>query len=279
MYEEALSYARAGLPVLPLHSPGLTGRCSCRRADCDRIGKHPRLLHGLTEASTDPRQLHAWWTRWPAANIGVRTGGLADVCDIDSGAGREALFDLLGPQVPRGPLVRTGSGGWHLYLAATGHGNRTRLLPGVDWRGAGGYVVAPPSRHASGRRYRWILPFAIDLPRCPAALLRLVAPVHELAPPAAPIHNLAPTRNLALIRHPDRYAEAALDGQCARVAHAVEGERNNTLYRAARSLVRLVDAGLLDRRQVGAALATAAATAGLGRAETTRTIRSALTRP
>ncbi len=148
----ALTYARAGLPVLPLHTPGPAGHCSCRRAGCDRVGKHPRLPHGLTQASTDPGQVRAWWSRWPTANLGLRTGTLTDVCDIDSDTGRDALLRLLGTQPRHGPLVRTGSGGWHLYLAATGYGNRVRLLPGVDWRGVGGYVVAPPSHHACGQQ-------------------------------------------------------------------------------------------------------------------------------
>jgi hypothetical protein len=265
----ALAYARAGLPVLPLHSPGPTGRCSCRRGRCDRVGKHPRLPHGLTQASTDPGQLRAWWAKWPTANLGLRTGGLADVCDIDSDRGRVALLRLLGSETPPGPLVRTGSGGWHIYLAATGYGNRTRLLPDVDWRGSGGYVVAPPSRHARGQRYRWTRPFTADLPRCPPALLRL------LAPPVWP----SPTRALPPVRQPDRYARAALDAEYARVARAAVGERNHTLYRAARSLGRLIDAGLLNNQQVHTTLGAAAAVAGLDRVETARTIRSALTRP
>jgi Bifunctional DNA primase/polymerase, N-terminal len=258
----ALTYARAGLPVLPLHTPGPTGRCSCQRAACDRAGKHPRLPHGLTQASNDPAQVRAWWTRWPTANVALRTGTLTDVCDIDSEAGRDALLRLLGTGTLPGPLVRTGSGGWHVYVAATGYGNRVRVLPDVDWRGVGGYVVAPPSRHACGRPYRWIRPFTADLPGCPTALLRL------LAPPSVP-------RTLGPVRRPDRYARAALAMQSAQVARALVGERNDTLYRAARSLGRLVDAGLLDRRQVHTALAAAAAAAGLGPVETARTIRSA----
>jgi Bifunctional DNA primase/polymerase, N-terminal len=55
-----------------------------------------------------------------------------------------------------GPLVRTGGGGWHYYLAPTGLGNaHFRGLEQVDWRGRGGYVIAPPSRHASGQAYQW----------------------------------------------------------------------------------------------------------------------------
>jgi hypothetical protein len=262
----ALAYARAGFPVLPLHSPGPPARCSCRRPGCDRAGKHPRLPHGLTDASTDAELIRGWWLRWPAANIGIRTGGVADVCDVDSASGRDALRRLLGPDAPHGPLVRTGSGGWHLYLAPTGHGNRARLLPGVDWRGRGGYVVAPPSRHVQGGRYRWVRPLVPDLPRCPPALLRLLAPVYR-PPPAAAIGQL---------RRPDRYAQAALARECGRVAQAVVGERNDTLYLAARSLGRLVALGLLGRRDVTAALTTAAVAAGLGRVETARTIHSGL---
>jgi len=269
----ALAYARAGFAVLPLHTPAPGGGCSCRRRGCDRAGKHPRLPHGLTGASTDQNQVREWWRRWPAANVGLRTGGVADVCDIDSPDGRAAVRLLLGAGLAGGPLVRTGSGGWHVYLAPTGHGNRARLLPGVDWRGAGGYVVAPPSRHASGRRYRWLRPLVPALPECPPALLDLLAPARPV-PVAADLAALA-----AGVRRPQRYARAALDRECARVATAAVGERNHTLYRAARALGRLAQAGLVDTGQVTAELAQAARAAGLGTVETARTIRSALAGP
>jgi hypothetical protein len=262
----ALAYARHGIPVLPVHTPDLRGVCSCDRgARCERSGKHPRLRHGLTEASTDPRVIEMWWGRWPDANVGLRTGITMDAADIDSPEGWHGLRHLLGGELPPGPRVRTGSGGWHLWFRPTGFGNRVRLLPGLDWRGAGGYVVAPPSRHASGGEYRWVRRPGDDLPDPAPALLALIEG------PAPALVAQGP------IAHPDRYATAALTAAADRVARASEGSRNDTLNRAAFALGRLVGAGLLDIGAVFRELDAAARFAGLGRVETRRTIRSGMT--
>jgi hypothetical protein len=170
----ALAYARHGIPVLPVHTAG-PGGCSCDRGSrCERPGKHPHLRHGLTEATTDPLQIEIWWERWPEANVGLRTGVVMDVADVDSEEGWHGLRHVLGGSFPPGPLVRTGSGGWHFWFHPTGFGNRVRLLPGLDWRGSGGYVVAPPSRHASGADYRWVRRPGDDLPAGPPALRELI---------------------------------------------------------------------------------------------------------
>lgn len=293
----ALFYARHGIPVLPVHSPAADGGCSCGRSSCDRPGKHPHLRHGLTDASTDPRRIEAWWARWPDANVGLRTGVRMDVADVDSTEGRHGLRHVLGGAMPEGPAVRTGGGGWHFWFRTTGYGNRVRLLPGVDWRGAGGYVVAPPSRHARGTDYVWVRPPRAALPEAPAVLLELIAgppPAHgvresvTIAPGGEEAVTIAPGRGEAVtiargrgeavtIAHPDRYAEVALGAEAERVARAVTGTRNDTLNRAAFALGRLVGAGLLDAVEVAAELEAAARYAGLGRAEIRRTIRSGLT--
>jgi hypothetical protein len=259
----ALAYARHGIPVLPVHTPDPEGGCSCDRGvRCERPGKHPRLRHGLTEASTDPRQIELWWSRWPAANVGLRTGITMDVADIDSVEGWHGLTHLLGGALPPGPRVRTG-GGWHLWFRPLGYGNRVRLLPGLDWRGRGGYVVAPPSRHASGADYRWVRRPGDHLPPGPAALRALVE-----GPVVPPAHRT--------IAHPDRYVQAALAAEADRVATAPVGTRNDTLNRAAFALGRLVGAGLLGAGEVARELDAAARQSGLGRAETRRTIRSGM---
>jgi hypothetical protein len=266
---EALAYAAAGIPVLPLHTPR-PGGCSCRRPACDRSGKHPRwhprlITAGLHHASTDPAVVDLWWSTWPDANIGLRTGLVVDVCDVDSDAGVRAVAGVLGEAARALPTVRTGSGGWHLYVASTGYGNRVAILPGVDWRGAGGYIVAPPSVHACGRPYTWIRNLDGAPPPCPPRLLDLLAPppVPD-RPPAGPIHA------------PDRYAAAALHNETERVREAPVGTRNNTLYRAARSLGELAAAGLLARGEVYRALGPAARAAGLPPVEVARTIASGL---
>jgi hypothetical protein len=139
-----------------------------------------------------------------------------------------------------------------------------RLIPGLDWRGAGGYAVAPPSRHTSGGDYRWVRRPGDTLPTGPPALFAL-------------IEGPAPHARQQRIAHPDRYAEAALSAETDRVARAPVGTRNDTLNRAAFALGRFVGAGLLDAGGVTRELEAAARWAGLGRAETRRTIRSGLT--
>ena len=260
----ALAYARHGIPVLPVHTPDRGGGCSCDRGvRCERPGKHPRLRHGLTEATTDPRLIEVWWARWPEANVGLRTGIAMDVADVDSAEGWHGLTHLLGGELPAGPRVRTGGGGWHLWFRPMGFGNRVGLLPGLDWRGVGGYVVAPPSRHVRGGDYRWVRRPGDDLPVGPAALRDLIE-----GPAVLPVRRA--------IAYPDRYAQAALVAESDRVASAPVGTRNDTLNRAAFALGRLVGAGLLDPGDVVRELDAAARRCGLGRAEIRRTIRSGL---
>ena len=277
LLQAALSYAAVGMPVLPLHNPTAADTCSCRRA-CESIGKHPRLQHGLRDASTDPEQLRRWWSMWPQANVGLVTGVVMDVCDVDSPEGLQGLLDLLGEGAVTGPTVATGSGGWHAWFAPTGLGNRVGMLPGVDWRGIGGYVVAPPSLHATGRRYRWSRSLTdADLQPCPPPLRQLVEGFAAWLPtePGRPV------------REATRYAEAALAGEVAKVLAApgprtvggvkVAGQRNHTLNRAAFALGQLIGAELLDRRTVERELTAAARQAGLGPVEAAKTIHSGLT--
>jgi len=92
------------------------------------------------------------------ANIGLRTGLSFDVVDLDGEAAVDALEDArAGREPPQGPVVQTGHG-FHWYVKPTRVGNRADVLPGVDFRGEGGYVLGPPSVHPKGHRYRWINP-------------------------------------------------------------------------------------------------------------------------
>lgn len=191
-------YAANGIAVFPLR-PGSKApliakahpkddRQECRRA-CGQDG------HGLYDATTNLERVDAWWHRTPQANIGLPTGHLFDVIDIDGPAGIRSYADLLvhgacpdaccatshcpgdgttladfiGPAgILARALTRGDNGGQHLYVAPSGDGNTTAMLPGIDYRGVGGYVVAPPSRCRLGR-YAWIEP--LD----PAALIAATA--------------------------------------------------------------------------------------------------------
>jgi len=271
----ALWYAKAGIPVLPLHTPPIDGTCSCRHpAACGSPGKHPRLRHGLLDASRDRDLIRGWWQRWPDANVGLATGSALDVCDMDTGAGLAAVLDVLDVVKPAAPLVRTGNG-WHLWYASTDLPNRVGLLAGVDWRGSGGMVVAPPSVHATGVQYTFQQPWdGRRLPACPPPLRDLVvASATSVGDAGEDIVHLA------------RYTRAALDGELQRIRQApvpvysgrtriVGGERNNTVHLAAFRMGQLAAGGHVDETAVRRELTDAAVGVGLSRAEAVRTIDS-----
>ena len=130
---------------------------------CEPGGKAPLTYNGFWDATTDSRRIATWWGRWPGANIGVPTGessGLL-VLDVDPrDGGRESLVELgraAGP-LPETSRARTGGGGVHVFFRyPSGEEVRNstgRLGPGLDVRGAGGYVVVPPSRTRGA--YEWL---------------------------------------------------------------------------------------------------------------------------
>jgi hypothetical protein len=166
------AYAAIGWAILPLHWPILSGndvQCSCRAGrlcggDGKSIGKHPIPAHGLKEATTDPSIIAEWRRRWPMCNLAVATGAVSKiiVLDVDPrNGGDESLAELIGTYgpLPETVLAATGGGGRHFVFEHPGTriGNsKGKIGPGLDGKGDGGYIVAPPSLHASGRRYRWV---------------------------------------------------------------------------------------------------------------------------
>jgi hypothetical protein len=260
LLDAALGYAARGIPVYPVHWPrptpgGTTPACSCPRGPaCDRPAKHPLVRHGTRDATTQPGQLERWWSRWPHANLGLATGVVFDALDIDGPAGLAALLGFAptaGLRLP-GPLVRTGGGGWHHWFRPTGLGNRPpRGLAHVDWRGRGGAVLAPPSRHVSGGSYRWLRGLdAAPLPEVPVALRALLDP----DPPTM----IRPTRTVGpdMPGHP--YGRRVLAAELAALGRATPGHRNRTLNRTAFKVYRYVAGGVLDDQDVTVAFTTVA---------------------
>ena len=280
-YQAALAYAARGWPVFPV--AGIVGdHCGCRAGPmCEHPAKHPLNRHGLNAATTDPAQVARWWHTWPWAGVAIRTGapsGLV-VVDIDPAHGGIRTLDDLARagRLPTPTLdtlgVRTGGAGHHLYYQhphttvpnTSGQLPRIGATPGIDLRGDGGYIIAPPSPHHSGRRYQWE-------PTTPAP-----ARLPVWAQPAPPTPRQSPPRIPAVGEgRLARYVQAALEREAATVAAAPQGQRNHTLNRAAYNLGTLVGAGALDQAAVETSLAHAADAAGLGPRETIATIRSGL---
>ena len=209
---------------------------------CRSGEKRPLTAHGLLDATTDVEQVRAWWRRWPSANIGLPTGstsGLA-VLDIDrraTGSGYATFARLLRDGLADGwaGLVRTPSGGLHAYYPAD-PGRPARCWQAadhhVDFRGDGGYVIAPPSRVTSTSG---------------SDVFYSVARIGGAQPHLLPVETI---RDLLLPRAHPSPAAAGLPGRdrveadrsrlAAWVAARGEGERNRGLFWAA---CRLVEAG------------------------------------
>jgi len=167
----ALDYARRGWAVFP----------------CRPKGKEPLTPHGCRDATTDPQTIAGWWRRWPDANVAIATGPVSGllVLDIDGAEGEESLAALAGEYgpLPATPEVLTPGGGRHIYFHHP-YGDPVRCAvrlgawAGLDLRAAGGYVVAPPSVHPTGRPYVWEVssdPDTTPLAEPPAWLLALAA--------------------------------------------------------------------------------------------------------
>lgn len=106
-----------------------------------------------TQGTTDLNQVHDIWTRYPNANIGIATGNGLTVIDVDTIAshGVDGENSMLVYQIQNGFInetleVTTPTGGKHYYyLTDNEYSNKAGILPGVDVRGLGGYVVGPGS--------------------------------------------------------------------------------------------------------------------------------------
>lgn len=263
--DAALEYAARGWPVFPCtprskvplfpnpHPRGSTERHTCRGyRECGRLG------HGVRDATTDPELITGpMWGRYPTANIGLACGLPGpDVVDFDTAHGKPGLATLArlrdtGLLDGARAVVATPSGGLHLYFAGSlaGQGNGALSRYGVDFRGTGGYVVAPPSVTRTGA-------YGLLVLRPYGGEVDFTAIRRYLCPPA-PEHR--------------RYDH---DGDCTALVRWVggqrEGNRNNALYWAA---CRAIESGADE--EVLAELVDAAVGTGLSSWEAERTVASA----
>jgi hypothetical protein len=230
--------------------------------------KVPLTSHGFEDATTDRDAVEAWWARWPAANIGLATGHTVDVLDVDvkHGAPGMASFRRLARVIPiaanRGNIVRTASGGMHVYFLPSGRGNGANAKLGLDYRGRGGYVIAPPSLVYNDDGSAGL--YVLEQERAPSGICDWVAGIAALQPkPQRPVHATRPAGP-----GPSLGAEGLLRW----LGQAVEGQRNDRLNRVVFQLARerrWDDATAYRVREIAADL-------GLDPVETTRTIDSAL---
>jgi len=178
MHKAAIEYVKKGWLVFPLHSVKKDLQCTCGKVGCTDAGKHPRTRQGHKDATRDLAQVDKWFKKGRAkSNIGIVTGERSGitVIDIDIGEGKfgkESWAELIKEHgEPETLMAQTGSGGLHVifqYNSALKTASNI-LGKGIDCRNDGGYIVAAPSHHWSGGKYKW-LNWGTDLAVLPAHL-------------------------------------------------------------------------------------------------------------
>ena len=267
----ALKLAEQGKPVFP----------------CKPGNKAPYIGAGFKAASTEHKQIENWWKSFPAAMIGMPTGGPSGIWALDvdiakgEGAadGRASLVELTTKygSLPPSATHSTPSGGKHYLfrypVEREVRNSTSKIGAGLDIRGDGGYIIMPPSINAEGRTYEII--DASEAAEPPEWLLDLVAPLTQpecdglqaqtLGYHGGPIHP---------------YVQAAVDGELKKLSAALKGTRNDTLNTTAFALGQWVGGGELSEDEAQARLFEAAQNCGLvddGKRAVSKTIESGLT--
>lgn len=279
----ALAYVRAGFAIIPLHGVGPDGGCTCEdwtvRHNAahgpggKQAGKHPMRKAWTQGAALSAADVHAiWMEESPYANVGIRTGVVSGfwVLDVDPEAGgMESLARLV---AYTGPLdtytVKTGGDGLHFWWACpdfpvTNGSNReikARFGPGLDIRGDGGQVVAPPSRSGKGD-YRPVSARPINPPPMKLLeLLRVTQDVREASMTVAThvVEDLPGTLDLPETERVrlERYARAVVKAEAESYRNAVPGTGNETLFNAACSALEIAQSpwNLVTAQEVFSAL-------------------------
>jgi Bifunctional DNA primase/polymerase, N-terminal len=156
--EVALRCAEDGIPVVPLHIRE-SGRCSCGDEHCRHAGRHSCTKNGISDATTDPKQIQRFWKKNPKAKVGIVLGSTANLIalEIDGERGRLELKKL---ESSNGSLPRTVTiydYGRRLYLFRFDHSRaiHTKVADGVRLL-SDGDLVAMPRPAGAGKKHRFL---------------------------------------------------------------------------------------------------------------------------
>lgn len=251
----ARAYACRGIPIFPV-------------AAADTF-KRPATANGLLDATTDLEKIDGWYGANPSLNIGIATGPAPGffVVDVDGPEGAASLAALEAehgalPETPEQTTAR----GRHICFAYDParpiRNSASRIGPKIDVRGDGGYIVAAPSRHASGVNYAWHAerrPSKMAFARAPEWLLALAEkkapPALRLVPPPGPRPDRAPAPPGGKLITP--YGERALRDECDKIRTAQPGTQEVTLNTSAFVIGTLVGGGEISETVARAALVDA----------------------
>ena len=259
MLTQAVGYADAGKHVFPV------------KVKDKQPAFIPGFNHGFKDATTSKEAIKKAWATTDF-NIGLATGEVNNLVVVDVDDEQIwAKFSATQGALPQGPKVITGKG-HHLYFAyPKGRQIRNRQAPGngFDIRANGGYVVAPPSIHHTGKVYRFTT--TGEPPELPAWLLELIA-----QPEIAVNTTLNFNASIPASNDSQGYCTAALNSECQAVSTAPEGTRNAALNTASFSIGQLVAGGGIAEHVAREALTQAGSQAGLSANEVAKTISSGI---
>ena len=267
MIEAALGYVERGFSVIPLTPQ----EKSPHRALLPRDARGRPTWKPYQESPPSEHEIGRWFQMEPKANLGIVTGAVSGIVvqDLDSSRGLAETHRRGG--IPETPVSKTGHG-LHVFYRHPGHDvhNFVRRLPGMDLRGDGGYIVAPPSIHPDGHRYHWQVDLSTPIAPPPGWLVELWT-----EDPAQDLINAALNDPPRPVRS-GKYGSGALTNELDRLSKAVNGSRNNTLVTAAFRMGQLIASGRLDREEAERGLTLVSLQIGLTEKETRATVASGI---
>lgn len=173
MLNDAIQYRKLGWSVIPACWPK-DGKCGCGK-NHDDAGKRPIVSwKEYQDRLPTLDEITVWWTQWPNANIACITGAISGIAVVD--LEYEGLAEAQRLGLHSGLISLTGKGR-HLIFKHPGEEvcNKVALkkIRGLDIRGDGGYIILPPSLHATGKRYRWATSITSHVPIFPSSLMQV----------------------------------------------------------------------------------------------------------
>ncbi len=288
MHAVLSEYCRRGWKLFPCRAKAETWTDRKTGEVHTAAAKNPLVKNWPEAATTDTRKISQWLEQFPGCMWAVATGSASKffAVDLDRHKGgadgvqtlRQYCIDHRLP-LPRTLAQNTAGGGVQMFYempAGEPVRNAAGILPGVDIRGEGGYVIITPSfNQETGKSYQWQAPGAAIM-HAPAWLLKLASQKGRPAP--AQDVKAAQAAAQAPYSGPDGgtpYGLQALQDELTTLRAAEQGTRNDTLNRAAVKLFALAAGGELDADAVQRKLEAAASAIGLPSSEAVRTLASA----